>query len=174
MKNSSLHSVESDEFYRLEPVRQVTAHDGMQRFAIPGEVCCAIATLKNLGGYGLGWSSDLVEPSLVFHANTSVLWLGVDERAVALNVQTGRVEASLKLDSVLFDIFWVDGAIAIVCELEVLVLNAGASLRFIQPLPDVVGGAIVKEKQLILETLENQNFELDIHQGELRELVKAA
>ncbi len=162
----SLKSVESSEFYQLEPVRQVITHEGMRRFAI--------ATLKDFGNYGLGWPSDLVEPSLIFDADTSMLWLGVDERVVALNVQTGRVEVSLKLDSVLFDILWVDGAIAIVCELEVLAFNASGSLRFVQPLPDVVSGAIAKEKQLILETLESQTFELNIQQGELRELMKAA
>jgi hypothetical protein len=142
-------------FEQLDPTRRIIDADHAHRFAI--------VRLEKWGDYGLGWNSELIEPSIATLRN--LIWIGVDQDVVVLDSTNGRVRMALPLWTPLFDIaVWNDSAI-VISELEILAFNFDASLRFVEGLPDIAANWSFQDDQLSIELLDHATITLDLRTG---------
>lgn len=151
-----LINIDRTTFEQLDPIRRIIDAPHSHRFAI--------VDLDELGKYGLGWNSTLIEPSITIVAD-SMLWIGVDENIVALELNCGRILVALPLYYPLFEILEVGSVIAIITELEVLVFNQNGSLRFTEGLPDIAASWRTEGNLLVIELLEHAILELNVETG---------
>lgn len=153
-----LIEIDRTAFEQLDPTRQIIDAPHSHRFAI--------VDLGKLGKYGLGWSSTLIEPSVTTVAD-SMLWIGVDENIVALDLNHGRILVALPLYYPLFEILEVGSAIVVITELEILVFNQNGSLRFTEGLSDIASSWSVQGEQLSIELLDQSMLRLDLQSGKV-------
>jgi hypothetical protein len=145
-------------FEQLDPTRRIIDAPHSHRFAI--------VELAKLGRYGLGWNSTLIEPSIATVAD-SMLWIGVDEKIVALELDQGTILVALPLHYPLFEILEVGSAIVIITELEILVFNQNGSLRFTRGLPDIAAKWSFQDDQMSIELLDQSTLLLNLHSGKV-------
>lgn len=143
-------------FEKLDPVRRVIDAPHAHRFAIVHH--------DSFGDYGLAWNSELIEPSITTVAN-SMIWIGVDENLVALELHQGRFLVALTLHYPLFEILEVGSAIVVITELEILVFNQNGSLRFTQGLPDMATNWSFQQDQMSIELLDQSTIQIDLRSG---------
>ncbi|MEQ1506852.1 MAG: hypothetical protein ABMB14_31785 [Myxococcota bacterium] len=82
----------------------------------------------------LSWRSDLIEP-VVVEDGAGGLWVGVDQRVVALAADGVRFSAGLS--SPLLDIKRFPAFVVILCDADLLMVNEDYSVRRIETLADV-------------------------------------
>ncbi|BAU10349.1 hypothetical protein LEP3755_08330 [Leptolyngbya sp. NIES-3755] len=153
-----LIEIDRTAFEQLDPTRRIIDAPHSHRFAI--------VDLGKLGKYGLGWNSTLIEPSITTVAD-SMLWIGVDENIVALDLNHGRILVALPLYYPLFDIVEVGFAIVVITELEILVFNHNGSLRFTEGLSDIASSWSVQGDQMSIELLDQSTLRLDLQSGKV-------
>lgn len=158
-----LIEIDCTTFEQLDPARRIIDAPHSHRFAI--------VDLNELGQYGLGWNSTLIEPSI--KATDSMLWIGVDENLVALSLDRGTIVVSLPLFYPLFEILEVDSAIVVITELEVLVFNQNGSLRFTEGLPDIAMNWSSQGEHLSIEFLDHAALQLDLKTGKVLSAIRA-
>jgi hypothetical protein len=129
-KIMNIQYITESEFNHIEPTRQIIVHDNPQKFAI-------IDLGKPLGIYGINWRSDLIEPIIQLSSEQDTLWIGVDQKIVAINLNKGYICLSLSLITPLYQILIKNELTAILAEQEVLLVSANESLKCFEFLPDL-------------------------------------
>lgn len=157
-----IQAIDEAEFYELEGIRRIIAHDHARKFA-------AIDFDNSLGRYGLSWRSDLIAPIIESSSDKSTVWLGVDQQLAAISLPQGRILVSLPLGTNIIQILVVSTITAVLTELEVLLFNSDGSIRCVQGLPDLPAKMSVYGDDLVIQFLEGESWKLDIQTGTFRE-----
>ncbi|HLO47567.1 MAG TPA: hypothetical protein VK211_03980 [Kamptonema sp.] len=152
------------EFNKIEGVRRVIVHDYPHQFAI-------IDLGEKLGHYGLSWrSSPIIQPIVTISNDKKVLWLGVDQRLVVIDVQDGHICLSMPLDTYLFQIQSLDDITIVLTELEVLIFNNyDFSIRCTEDLPEVAADITVNGSDLVIRLMEEKCLILNLNTLQLKE-----
>ncbi len=138
-------NVDRTQFQQLDAARRIIFYDHARQFAI--------VDLNALGRFGISWQSDRLEPIVIF--SQSLVWIGIDQKLVALRLDSGSIQLAMPLGYSLLQILRLDTLTIAISELEVLVFNSDASLRVIKGLPDVAIKACIEGDQLIICCLDN-------------------
>ncbi len=137
-----LTNISQEEFLKIDPLFRVIEHDHPRRFGVlrlPG--CSYPLTLC--------WQGDLIEPAILNDPRSSAIWIGVDQRVVALS-QRGNTLLSLGLHTPLLQLKAFDVCVIVLCETEVLAVNRTFSLRSFSDLKDIASDVSVKGEELII------------------------
>lgn len=126
----NIQYITQSEFSQIEPTRKIIVHDDPQKFA-------TIDLGSSLGIYGLSWTSDLIDPIIKLSADQNTLWIGVDQKIAAINLESGYICLSLSLITPLYQILIKDDLIAILSEQEILLFTANHTLKCFELLPDL-------------------------------------
>jgi len=153
-----IKTIDESGFYKLEGCRQVIAHDFAQKFGV-------IELDSPLGCYGISWRSDLIEPSVTLSHENSTLWIGVDQRLVAVCLETGRIYVSLALSTNLFTILSSESVIAVLTEMELIIFNQDYTIRSVIGLPDLSSEISISEPDLIIRLMDGSDLTLNIQTG---------
>jgi hypothetical protein len=143
--------ISKSEFHKLDPARQVITHDHPQKFAV-------LDLGEPLGCYGLSWRSELIEPIIELSTDGSTLWIGVDQRLAAIDMQQGNICIAMPLATSIFQILIVDNFTAILTELEVLLFSSNHSLTCFHALPDLSSKISVSASDFVISMFDNSSF----------------
>jgi hypothetical protein len=152
-------------FHKIDPVRVVITHDHPQKFAV-------LDLGEPLGFYGLSWRSELIEPIMELSTDRRTLWIGVDQRLAAIDMQKGNICIAMSLTTPIFQILIVDNFTAILTELEVLLFSSNRSLTCFQILPDLSSKISVSGSEFVISMFNNTQFILT-RSGVLKETSSA-
>jgi hypothetical protein len=145
------------QFQQLDSARRIISQDHARRFAI--------VDLGTLGQFGLGWQSDRLEPIVIL--SQSLVWIGIDQKLVALRLDYGTIQLAMPLGYSLLEILRFNALTVAISELEVLVFNSDASLRLLKGLPDIAIEAFIEGDRLLIRCLDNRLMKLDVQTGEM-------
>lgn len=156
-----IKSISESDFYNLDPTRRIINHDHPHKFAV-------IELGRPLEQYGLSWRSELIEPSIALSTDRRTLWIGVDQRLAAIDLQQGNICVAMPLTTPIFQILIADNFTAILSELEVLLFRSDRSLTCFQALPDLASKISVLGTDFLISMFDNTSFVLT-RSGMLRE-----
>ena len=139
------------EFYKLDPARQVITHEHSQKYAV-------LDLDESLGCYGLSWRSELIEPIIELSTDGRTLWIGVDQKLAAIDMQRGNICIAMSFTTPIFQILIVDNLTAILTELEVLLFSSTRSLTCFQVLPDLSSNISVSGSDFVISMFDNTNL----------------
>ncbi|MGV0028069.1 hypothetical protein [Phormidesmis priestleyi] len=150
-------NVDRTQFQQLDSARRIISHDHARRFAI--------VDLDALGQFGISWQSDRLE--LIVILSQSLIWIGIDQKLVALRLDHGTIQLAMPLGYSLLQILHLDALTIAISELEVLVFNSDASLRLIKGLLDIAIEAFVEGDRLLIRCLDNTLIKLNVQTGDV-------
>ena len=161
-----IRTINRSEFNLIDPSRKVIIHDNPQKFAL-------LDLGEPWGCYGINWRSDLIEPVIQLSNDKLTLWIGIDQRLAAMDLQDGNICISLPLIMPLFDIAIADNFTAILTEMEVLLFTPNRTLACFQVLPDLTSNISVSGANFTIEMFDGSSYILT-RSGLLKETSKVA
>lgn len=143
-----LQSISKADFQQIEVTRQIIVHDYARAWA-------KLNLGDNYGSYGISWRDPSVEPLFEIEANSSLIWLGIEQRLAAINLNNGRIALILPTTSNLVQILCDPLFVAVLTEQELNIFNPSGSLRLNCGLPDL--GEVI--------TRRGENLEIQLFSG---------
>lgn len=161
-----LQKIQLKDFYKIEAPRRIIVHDCPQQFA-------RLDLKHPLGSYAISWrSGSAIQPIIHLSKSAHKLWVGVDQKIAAIDLENGYLCLSLTLSSHLFQILSLSDRVAVLAELEVLLFNAGdCSIQAIKQLPDIAADMLFVDSNLMIRLLDDRHFILNLQTYELKEAV---
>ena len=150
-----LQSISESDFHQIDGARQLIADSHPRKFA-------SLELGENLGVYGLGWNSELIEPELVCSADGQTVWVGVDQYLAAIETANGRIRVVLKLHTNLFQIMVLERLTAVRTETEILLFNPDFSIFLNKGFPDITEEISFECDKLVIRFLEKDSLTLDL------------
>jgi hypothetical protein len=147
--------ISEKEFNYIDHARQVIYHENSRKFAF-------FELEKNHGKYGLSWCSDLVKPVIIDSSNTSLIWIGIDQKLVSISKLRGNIIVSLKLNSSLIDIACSEAITAVLTEAEVFVFNHDGSIQLIKDLPEIGSGLSISNNTFCIDMIDGETLDIEI------------
>ncbi len=147
-------TITATEFDGIDPTNQVIVHDYPRRFA-----CLHLPHAAS--PLGICWRSELIEPILVQDSNSSVLWVGIDQRLVCVTMD-GAIRFSIALASSLLQILNYTEFTVALCESQVLVINENSSIRRMDELPDIPDSVDLQDGRIIILLLDGSSRTLTV------------
>lgn len=86
------------------------------------------------------------------------LWIGVDQKLAAIDMQRGNICIAMSFTTPIFQILIVDNLTAILTELEVLLFSSTRSLTCFQVLPDLSSNISVSGSDFVISMFDNTNL----------------
>jgi hypothetical protein len=123
--------------------KQIIVHENARRFAI-------IYLGDNFGCYGLSWGSNLIELTILVSSDKKI-WVGVDQRLIALNLHTGHIVVSLPFITNVLQIQEVETVIIVLTESELLLFNSDGSIQLNKGLPELALEMSIRDNVEILD-----------------------
>ncbi len=157
-----IKNIDQSQFQQIDNIRRIIVHNLPRRFAT--------INLDNLGQFGINWRSDLIEPIVMFSPDKSMVWMGVDQQLVAIDLQVEKIAVTLSLSSSLVQILALSSLTVILTELEVFVFNLDNSIRCIKGLPNIGSEISIYGQDLIITLLDGEVLILNIETGNFQEL----
>ena len=145
-KPEPLIDISVEQFEHWPPALKVISHEHARRFAFLALANCA-------QGVALSWRSESVDP-VVLSGGQSEVWLGVDQRVVCVTDQ-GMTLFSLGLGSSLLDIARFDDSTAVMCDGEVVVVNADYSIQRIHGLADIPKAVCFRNGKFVITFIDD-------------------
>lgn len=161
-----IQNIEKYQFAQIEKGRQIIVHEDARRFAL-------IDLGEELGCYGLSWRSNLIEPTVVLSPDKQV-WIGIDQRLVALNLNTGNIAVSLPLMTNVLQIQVAMAVIVVLTESELLLFNLDGSIRFTKGLPELALEMSIGDCNVKITDIEGNVWMIDIQTGAFKQSPVAA
>ncbi len=119
-------------FKHYEGCRQIFYHENARAFA-------EVNIGQSAGQFALAWRSNLVTPVII--ADKGLIWIGVDQKVVAIEEHTGRICFAMTLLTNLVDIIAGDDVIVLACDSHIIALNSDSSIRSIHDASDGIEDA---------------------------------
>jgi hypothetical protein len=160
-----IHNIEKSQFNEIDIARQIIFDEDRCRYAL-------IDLGKEFGCYGLSWRSDLIEPII-----TSVhkqIWIGIDQRLTAINLNTGHIIVSLPLITNILQIEVANAATVVLTESELLIFNQDGSIRYIKGLPELASKMIIRDCEVKIYGIEGDIWIVDTQTGVFKQSPVAA
>lgn len=159
-----IQHISKAEFNQIEGARRVIVHDYPHQFAI-------LDLGEKLGSYGLSWrSSPIIQPIVTISQDKKVLWIGVDQRLAAIDLQEGHICLSMPLDTHIFQIKNLDDITIVLTELEVLIFNNyDGSIRCTEGLPEIADDITVDGSDLVILLIDKTRLILNLNTLQLKE-----
>lgn len=149
-----IQDISREEFEVLDRSRKLVVHDHPRRYAL--------LDLNEGGGrFGLCWRSDQIEPLLQTSPDDEILWLGVDQHLVAVELKSGRVRLSMALDTSLLQMVAEKDFIVVLTENEVQVYNWDGPSRMTKGLLDLPDFATFKGGVLTVRLVDGTAVTLE-------------
>lgn len=148
-----LQSIEESEFNKIDGSRRVIVNNHSHQFAV-------LDLGEPLGCYGLSWGSHIIEPVIELSTEQRTLWIGVDQRLAAIDLQDGHIRVAMPLIGNIFQILIVDDVTAVLTELEVILFNSSCSIRCIQGLPDLSSEISVSGSDFVIQLFDGSSLTL--------------
>ncbi len=148
-----IQTISKSDFKKIEGSRRVIVNDHPHQFAV-------LNLGEPLGCYGLSWGSDIITPVVELSTAQRTLWIGVDQRLAAINLQDGNIRLAMPLHTNIFQILIVDDLIAVLTELEVLLFNSDCSIRCFQGLPDLSSEISVSGSDFVIQLFDGSSLTL--------------
>lgn len=161
-----IHNIEKSQFKKIDIARQILFDEDARRFSL-------IDLGKKFGCYGLSWRSDLIEPIIVTSAN-QLIWIGIDQRLTAINLNTGHILVNLPLVTNILQIQAVDTAILVLTESELLLFNLDGSIRYIKGLPELASKMSIRDCEVKIYGNEGDIWLVDTQTGTFNQSPVAA
>jgi hypothetical protein len=136
------------DYYSVDPIFRVIVHGDPRKFGtvlLPGQSRRVV----------LCWRSDLVQPMTVFDPQTSTVWIGVDQRVVAIGAE-GNVVFSIGLNSNFVQVLPLRQCAVVLCETQAVAVNSDYSLRRILDLPDIPDAARSQDNKLAVTFVDGR------------------
>ncbi|BAZ17082.1 hypothetical protein NIES4071_89600 [Calothrix sp. NIES-4071] len=156
-----IQCIEKYQFSQIEQSKQIIVHENARRFAI-------IDLGEKLGCYGFSWRSDLLEPTIVVSSDKKI-WVGVDQRLVALNLHTGHIVVSLPLMTNILQIQAAKKVTVVLTESELLLFNLDGSIRFAKGLPELASEMSICDWDVKITDIEGNIWVVDIQTGAFKQ-----
>jgi len=165
--NMKIQHITQVKFNQIEGARRVIVHDCPHQFAI-------VDLGERLGHYGLSWrSSPIIQPIVTISKDKKFLWLGVDQRLAAIDLQDGHICLSRPLDTYLFQIQSLDDITIVLTELEVLIFNNyDFSIRCTEDLPEVAADITIDGSDLVIKLMDESRLILNLNTLQLKAPIK--
>lgn len=166
VEKMKIQPITKPEFDRIEPSRRVIVHDYPHQFAI-------VNLGEPLGCYGLSWrSSPIIQPEIELSPDNLTLWIGVDQRLAAIDLQDGHICLALSLHTNLFQILTLESRTIVLTELEVLLFNnSDCSIQCIKSLPEIAADISISGSDLIIRLIDERRLTLNLQNFTLKELI---
>ncbi|MCL1472445.1 hypothetical protein [Argonema antarcticum] len=160
----NIQAISQAEFNKIEGVRHIIVHDCSHQFAI-------LDLGEQLEHYGLSWrSSHIIQPVTTLSKDGRTLWVGVDQRLAAIDLQDGHICLSISLHTPLFQILALDDSIVVLTELDVLLFNnSDRSIRCLEGLPEIAADMTVNRSDLVIRLIDENRLILNLDTLELKE-----
>ncbi|MBW4693751.1 MAG: hypothetical protein KME27_18555 [Lyngbya sp. HA4199-MV5] len=158
-----IQSITAEDFQTIDGARRIIVHDHPRQFA-------RLNLGEPLGCYGLSWCSDLplIQPVIQHSHDRQTLWVGVDQRLAAIDLQDGHISLSLALYYNLFQILPTRDWVAVLTELEVLLFdNSDCSLFCSQALPDLAAELSIINSDLVIRLHDDRRLNLNLQTAKL-------
>jgi len=139
------------EFNQLEATRKIIVNEHSHVFGI-------IDLGEPLGNYGLCWGSDIITPCVELSNDRRTLWVGVDQRLAAIDLQKGHICIAMSLMMPLFQIAIADNFTAVLTELEVLLFSPNRTLTCFSVLPDLTSKISVSGSDFTIERFDGSSL----------------
>jgi hypothetical protein len=98
----------------------------------------------------------LVEPVIIEASVSSLIWVGVDQKLVAINTLGGNIVVALQLDSNLIDILSIEANTAVLTETDLFLFNSDGSIQQVEALPEIGSGLSVTDNVLCVDMLDGE------------------
>jgi hypothetical protein len=147
-------TVSEKEFKDTDCARQIISHKNPRKFAL-------LQIDENHGEYGLSWCGDLIDPITFVNEITSTVWIGVDQRLVAISKLKGNIVVSLTLDSNLIDIVSSEPTIAALSETELFLFNSNGSIQLMKALPEIGSELSVTDDGFCVNMIDGGTLSVD-------------
>jgi hypothetical protein len=147
--------ISEKEFEDIDCAKQIISHDNPRKFAL-------VEIDKSHGKYGLSWRSDLIKPVIRDAPASLAIWIGVDQRLVAVSKSEGNVIVALSLDSNLVDIISNNLTTAVLTETELFLFNSDGSARLVKALPEIGSGISVTDNIFYIEMIDGETLNVDL------------
>jgi hypothetical protein len=157
-----IKNIDKSQFNEIDKVRQIIVHNDARRFAL-------IDLGEQLGCYAISWKSDLIEPIFILSSSQQILWIGIDQQLVALNLNTGHIIVSLPLVTNILQIQVTDTVTAVLTESELLLFNSDGSIRFIKGLPELGSSMSISNTDVEIHDIEGDIFTIDTQTGTFKQ-----
>ncbi|RUT07632.1 hypothetical protein DSM106972_018920 [Dulcicalothrix desertica PCC 7102] len=161
-----IHNIEQSQFKKIDIARQILFDEDARRFSL-------IDLGKEFGCYGLSWRSDLIEPIIVISANQQI-WIGIDQRLAAINLNTGHILVSLPVLTNILQIQVVNTATLVLTESELLLFNLDGSIRYIKGLPELASKMLICDYEVQIYGVEGDIWVMDTQTGTFKQSLVAA
>ncbi|MBW4509960.1 MAG: hypothetical protein KME64_26115 [Scytonematopsis contorta HA4267-MV1] len=161
-----IKNIEQSKFNEIDKVRQIIVHKNARRFTL-------IDLGEQLGHYAISCRSDLIEPIFVL-STQQILWIGIDQQLVALNLNTGHIIVSLSSVTNILQILAVDTVAAVLTESELLLFNSDGSIRFIKGLPELGSSISISDSDVEIHDIEGDILIIDTQTGTFKQSPVAA
>lgn len=155
-----LKNIEKSQFNEIDIARQIIFDEDARRFSL-------IDLGKEFGCYGLSWRSDLIEP-IIISANQQI-WIGIDQRLTAINLNTGHIFISLPFVTNILQIQVVNKVTVVLTELELLLFNLDGSIRFIKGLPELASKMLIRDCEVQIYSLKEDIWVMDTQTGTFKQ-----
>ncbi len=161
----NIQPISQAEFNQIEGVRRLIVHDYPHQFAI-------LNLDERNGNYGLSWrSSPIIQPVIIQSKDERILWVGVDQKLAAIDLQDGRICLSMSLHTPLFQILPLDDCTVVLTELDILIFNnSDLSIRYLEGLPEIAADLTVHDGDLIIRLIDENRLILNLSTLDLKEL----
>lgn len=149
----NIRTISKSEFDLIDPSRKVIIHDNPQKFAL-------LDLGEPWGCYGINWRSDSIEPVIQLSTDKLTLWIGIDQRLAAIDLQQGNICISLPPIMPIIDIAIADNFAAILTEMEVFLFTPNRTLACFQFLPDMTSNISVFGANFTIEMFDGSSYRL--------------
>jgi hypothetical protein len=149
-----LTEISQEEYDKTNPILRVIVDDNPRKF---GRVVLPNASSPVV----ICWHSDLVQPLITADPQTSVIWIGIDQRIVCLSSE-GSVLFSIGLNSNILQILFFQGVITALTETEAIAINQDFSIRRIVGLRDLPETADLDGDRLVVTFIDGETAALSI------------
>jgi hypothetical protein len=155
-----LQFIDRIKFNQIDVSRQIITHQNPHKFAL-------LDLGKKLGQYGINWNSEWIEPFSKLSLDNQIIWLGVEQKLVAICYHTGHILLALPLTAYLIQLLPLEKVTAALTEQEVYLFNPRGSIRYNKALPDLAIGMSSEGDNLVIQLSEGDNLILDPNTGRL-------
>lgn len=156
-----LTKITDREFQEFESSRQLEFHDYPREFA-------RLELGKDLGEYGLGWGSEMIEPAIQITDDDRYLWLGIDFKLVAFDRSDASLILSMPLHTPVLEILSVQDTIAVLTELEVILFQKNGLMKCFLGLPDLAETLEFASPNFIVKLFDGTELTVNPARGTLR------
>ena len=107
------------------------------------------------------WRSDSIDPCIFVASNTSVTWIGVDERAGALGSDSS-ILCAIDLDTPLQTILGFQGGVVVVFQLGAIVFDHSANQVQAVDFPDIAADTTIRGSILDVQFMDGSSMSFSL------------